>query len=180
MPDVRAPFLRGILGGGYTYLGTRMGAGNVNLHGLAIYAEGSAGGRISRSLMLHGDLLVSLIPSPRVDVPASVDAVSRLYALSSLGVGMTGFFGDSGVFLSGSIGLAAIVGNGDWYTALRSGLGVAVRVLAGRDWQVSRRVRLGVVGSLFYARLGAGSWRFDVTDGWNGLSANVAFSTTYW
>lgn len=174
------PFLRGILGGGYTWLGTRMRGEGVNLHGPAIYAEGSAGGRISRALMLHGDLFVSLIPRPRVEVPDSLMADRVLYALTSLGVGLTGFFGDSGVFMSGSIGLAAMFSNGDWYNALRGGLGVAVRVLAGRDWQVSRRVRLGVVGSLYYTRLGAGSWRSVGTDGWNGLSANLALSTSYW
>jgi hypothetical protein len=180
-PRHSGAFVRGVLGAGYAYWDTSVMGTSSSLSGLALSADLSVGGLIARNLVLHGDIVAVGLPSPAVVVPRAVARdVRTVYILGLVGGGLTFYLSPRGLFVSTSVGLATLLSDTtNGIAVLAAGPGFGARAMVGHDWQVGRRVRVGVAGSVFYAFLSGGRSNGVSTLSWNDASVALVLTTTY-
>ncbi|MCC6623785.1 MAG: hypothetical protein IT385_21175 [Deltaproteobacteria bacterium] len=150
--------------------------------GLGGQVDLAFGGTITRNLALHVDLFGASIfePSVEIDGRDQGDAENTTTSLGALGIGLTGYIMPANLYVSGAVG----VGVGTIRTRVESGPfrldieedtdpGLAVQVMVGTEWLISKRWGIGLAGQFIFASLD--------TDGGVGLdvmSVGLLFSAT--
>lgn len=121
-----------------------------SIKGFAFDWQAALGGIVVPNLALHATFWGQTAPSPEIEVNniGSVDPDDTRFSMFGIGGGATGYFGYSGLFLSGSVGAAklrlnssdALLGN----IEDSSNWGFAFDMMSGKEWIVGPGVGLGV------------------------------------
>jgi hypothetical protein len=178
-------FLRVSLGVGAGIVGYEEAVDGVNraavtTRGLAGLFGVSVGGRVYGNLIVHGDLMASGFGDGHREVDGTTDASNQIDGqLGLLGAGVTYYFMPANAYVTGIVGAGSYSEERDSEESVRSGLGVALAALIGKEWWVGRRGEWALGGALrtsFYsapveiARVDSQIGAFDI---------GLVFTTTY-
>lgn len=137
---------------GFGYLRTNFkedGETNGSLKGFAVDWQAALGGIVVPNLALHATFWGQTAPSPEIEINGlgSIELDDTRFSMFGIGGGATGYFGYSGLFLSGSVGAAKLRfnSNSDLLNIEESSnWGFAFDVMSGKEWIVGSGVGLGV------------------------------------
>jgi hypothetical protein len=124
--------------------------------------------------------LLATYAHPRAQVDGTTDARDRIDgSLSLLGGGATYYFMPANAYITGILAAGSYSEDRDGEKSVRSGLGIALAALIGKEWWVGRRGQWALGGALrtsFYsvpvdiARVDSQIGAFDI---------GLVFTTTY-
>lgn len=168
-------FLRLALGGGYASTSIEDAGEELTFKGPSGNFEAAIGAMVKENLAIHATLGAWAVLDPTAEIfgeEADLDDVTL--SLSGIGAGLTYYFGDSNVYLSGSAGAGQITldfegesEDTDWGFVLEASL--------GKEWWVSDRWGLGVAAGVGYHSIPPGEGNENLS----GTSFSVRFSATF-
>jgi hypothetical protein len=145
-------FARGSFGFGYqksNFIADGEDVGSVK--GFAIDWQAALGGIVAPNVGVHATFWGQTIPGPEFELNGfgSSSPEDTRVSLFGLGAGVTGYFGYSGLFLTGSLGAAKLrtsTSNAfiDDRETFNSDWGFAFDVMSGKEWMVADGVGIGV------------------------------------
>jgi hypothetical protein len=145
-------FARGSFGLGYQKSNFFLDGDKVgSVKGFAVDWQAAVGGIVAPNVGVHATFWGQTIPGPEfeLDGVGSSSPEDTRVSLFGLGGGVTGYFGYSGLFLTGSVGAARLrtSTSGPFFDNNRtsnSEWGFAFDVMSGKEWMVADGVGLGV------------------------------------
>lgn len=149
-PHERGFYARGAFGLGYLRSNVRDDGNMIgNVHGFAVDWQAALGGIVVPNVALHATFWGQTIPSPKFEIDGlgTVELDDSRASMFGLGAGATGYFGYSGMFLSGSLGAAKArirfpAGN-NLVAEENSDWGFIFDLMTGKEWIVGPGVGLG-------------------------------------
>lgn len=147
-------FVRLTAGLGYMYTGFDHNQDNYNysetayadnIAGTAITLGIAVGGSVSRNLVVFGELQSSLLTDPSVDNGDSSgrETWDGNYGLVSIGPGVSYYFEQSNMYLSGALSITRLFGQ-----EIDSEVGKGINLSLGKEWRTSAHWGIGVAGGL--------------------------------
>ncbi len=175
-------FMRLSGGGGYGHAGSRAGSSDVTLSGFAAQLDLAFGGIITPNLALTGELFGMSAFEPTMKLASGAGSVSaRLedtrFRVGALGVGLTYYFMPANIYASAAVGIgsAQVRGVGsDFVVEANTDPGLAINVMAGKEWWVARRWGLGVAVQFMFASLPDDS----ASENWKVFQIGVSLTAT--
>jgi len=157
-------------GGFFLRLGGGGGPAQTTNSGIDLSGVGSdftvAIGVVARpNFAVHANLFGWMIADPDVEFEGATGEIDTDLDLSVLGGGFTYWFGNSNVYVSPAVGVATVSASGQDLDG-ESDSGVALDVMAGKEWWLSNRWGLGVAAGGGYHNVPDGDG--GEFSGWNG------------
>jgi hypothetical protein len=123
---------------------------------------------------VHANLFGWMIENPDVEFEGASGEIDTKLDLSVLGGGFTYWFGNSNAYVSPAVGIATVSADGPDLNG-ESDSGVAIDVMAGKEWWLSNRWGLGVAAGGGYHNVPDGDG--GEFSGWNGaLRVSATFN----
>lgn len=150
--------------------------------GLGGMVDLAFGGTISPNLALHVDLFGASMFEPSVEVGGrdQGDAENTTMSVGGLGIGVTGYIMPANLYLSGAVGVGVgnirtrfAFGGGTFEIEESTDPGLAINLMIGKEWIISRRWGIGLAGQVVIATLDT-----DTGVGLSVLGFGVLFSAT--
>jgi hypothetical protein len=141
----------------------------------------AVGGMVGTNFVLHGTIWgwSATDPDGKVSISGFGSGSGTLNAtltMSAIGVGATYYFMPSNFYLSYSVGMASLSGDGDLDGKTKSGFGFDATV--GKEWWVGDAWGLGVNGDVTYFS-SKDDTILGVDETWSGPSYGLRFSATF-
>jgi hypothetical protein len=113
--------------------------------GTAITLGAAVGGSVSRNLVVFGEMLGAFLSDPSVDNSQSygLDTWNGNYGLLSIGPGVSYYFEQSNMYVSGTLTITRLFGK-----EIDAKLGLGANLSLGKEWRVSANWGIGAVGVL--------------------------------
>lgn len=171
-------FMRLSGGAGYAHAGSRAGSSDVTLSGFAGQLDLAFGGIITPNLALTGELFGMSAFEPTMKFgSASTRLEDTRFRVGGLGVGLTYYFMPANIYASAAVGIgsAQVRGVGsDFVVEANTDPGLAINVMAGKEWWIARRWGLGVAVQFMFASLPDDS----ASENWNVYQIGVSLTAT--
>jgi hypothetical protein len=168
-------FLRMALGGGYASTSIEDEGDEVTFKGPSGNFEVAIGAMVKKNLAIHATLGAWAVLDPTAEFDGEETELDDVtLSLSGIGAGVTYYFGDSNVYVTGSAGAGQITlefegesEDTDW--------GLVIEAALGKEWWVGDRWGIGVAAGLGYHSVSPG----EGNSNFNGTSFSVRFSATF-
>jgi hypothetical protein len=168
-------FFRAALGGGASHTKFDDGFDDIKIKGPSGTADFALGYGIGRNLILHANVGAWAIVDPTVEFDGDEFETEDVdVAMTHLGAGLTYYFGDSNVFVTGFAGIGRLDAEVEGEEAGTDN-GFAAGGGIGKEWWLGDHFGLGVMGSVNYHSVP----EQDLDDKWKGTSFAISLTGTF-
>ena len=174
-------FLRLSTGLGYARAEISDNTGQLEVKGGATDVNIAVGGMVGTNLALHGTIWGWSMSDPEGELTftgggSGSGTINGTLTLAALGVGGTYYFMPSNFYLSYSLGMGSL--NGDGEVDGKTKPGIAFDATIGKEWWVGDQWGLGLAGGLAYFN-SKDDTIVGIDENWSGPSFAVRFSATF-
>jgi hypothetical protein len=168
-------FFRAALGGGSSHTKFDDGFDDIKIKGPSGTADFALGYGIGQNLILHANVGAWAVVDPTVEFNGDEFETEDVdVAMTHIGGGLTYYFGDSNVFVTGFAGIGRLDAEVEGEEAGTDN-GFAAGGGIGKEWWLGDSFALGVMGSYSYHSVP----EQDLDDKWKGSSFAISLTGTF-
>jgi hypothetical protein len=174
-------FLRLSTGLGYSRAEISDNTGQLEVKGGATDVNIAIGGMVGTNFALHGTIWGWSMSDPDGELTISgggsgSGTINGTLTMGALGVGGTYYFMPSNFYMSYSLGMGSLSGDGEIDGKTKSG--IAVDATLGKEWWVGDQWGLGLAGGVTYFS-SKDDTILGIDENWTGPSFGLRFSATF-